>query len=345
MSLALFILSAFSLLTQAQVPSPERLPLDQLLSSRDLTKYNTEYRYHGKLEILRKAIEKRGDHLSDEIEKRNLAVIFRTLAEIRGLSAQALEISLAETAKDEVRHKEVKKLEIELRKLTLSLADLSRRVPLENRVEFDKTQQVLEELRNQLLRQLFGKAIGETAAEGETALPVGLAFRAASRPASGTASQGLWDIDKFTEAEFQRLQEAQKLVKRIDVFMDIAEQRLAEIDRRRNGIDWDQEEPNPLEFYMYQEMLHAYVRALESAMTNIDVKARDGGESTKDIRKSLRKLSEKSTEFQARLGAIQPFIREQRDRELEEVFDKAVETTTVAVKGARYGLEQLKDKD
>jgi hypothetical protein len=318
----------------------------QILSARNLAEYNSEDHYHSKVEILRKAIGRRSDRLPGQIERRDLTIISRTLEEIRGLVSSALQISLKETDKDERRHKEVKKLEIELRKLSTNLGDMALEVPLEDRAPFEETRKLLEELRNQLLRQLFGKAMGQAA--GPTAMPALPAGYGASKVtlvSTAGSGQGLWDLDKFTEAEFQRIQEAQKLVKRVEVFLDIAALRLDEIDRRRNGVEWEEEEPNPLEFYMYSEMLHAYVRALEGAMTNIDLKARDGSESTKDIRKALEKLNEKSTEFQSRLEAIQPFIREQRDRELLDLFDKAVETTTVSGKGARYGLEKLKDKD
>lgn len=346
MTLSMMILSALMLMLQAQPAlQTDRIPLDRILSARDLAKYNSEEHYHSKVEMLRKAIGKRSDRLPDQIERRDLTVISQTLAEIRSLASSALQISLKETDKDERRHKEVKKLEIELRKLSINLGDMSLAVPLEDRTQFEDTQKLLEELRNELLRQLFGKAIGQAGSAGMPALPAGYRASKAAFVSTSGHSRGLWDVDKFTEAEFQRIQEAQKLVKRVEVFLDIAEQRLNEIDRRRNGVEWEEKEPNPLEFYMYGEMLHAYVRAFEGTMSNIDLKARDGGESTKDIRKALEKLNEKSTEFQSRLEAIHPFIREQRDRELLNVFDKAVETTTVAGKGARYGLDKLKDKD
>ncbi len=347
MALPLLFLVALTFLAPAQPETvPARVPLDHLLSARDLRKYRTEDDYHSKLEMLRKAIERRSDHLPDQIEERDLAVIFRTLAEIRGLVSEALSISVKVTDKDERRHKEVKKLEIELRRLSAGLGDMSLAVPLEDRNQFDITQKLIEELRNQLLRQLFGKAIGE-ASTPTTARPptVSSSLLPVAREEAYRSTQGLWDLDKFTEEEFRRIQLSQKLVKRIEVFLDIAEQRLNEIDRRRNQIEWDKEEPNPLEFYMYGEMLHAYVRAVEGIMKNIDLKARDGTEEVKDVRKALEKLEEKSMEFKSRLDAIEPFIREQRDQELLEVYGKAVETTNVAAKGARYGLEKLKDKD
>ncbi|MEJ2081617.1 MAG: hypothetical protein P8Y94_05450, partial [Acidobacteriota bacterium] len=239
MTLPLVVLSALILMLQAQPASQEaQIPLDQILSARDLAKYKSEERYHSKVEILRKAIERRADHLPDQIEARDLPVISRNLAEIRGLTSSALEISLNVTDKDERRHKEVKKLEIELRKLSINLGDLSLAVPLEDRTQFETTRQLLEDLRNQLLRQLFGKAIGQAApATGMEALPE--AYRASRAGYLSTAghAQGLWDVDKFTEDEFRRIQEAQKLARRVEVFLDIAEQRLNEIDRHRNGVE------------------------------------------------------------------------------------------------------------
>ena len=134
------------------------------------------------------------------------------------------------------------------------------------------------------------------------------------------------------------MQYTTKLSKRIDVFVDIARRRLDEIERRRDNRDEEEEEPNPLEFYTYQELLHAYNRALDSAMANIDERATRRLDEEKEIRKALQNLGKHLQEMADRLNALQPFIREQRDEALAETYEEALRLTDIAQKGVQFGL-------
>lgn len=314
------------------------LELDGLLSAGDYRNYQRKEKYHDRLKILRTNLESRQRAIPSAIRERQIPVIFRTLLEIRGLCRHAMDESRKETNPKELTHREVKKLEIQLRKMVEGLTSFRLEVPYEDRHHFDVTQTIVESLRDQLLRQLFGKAIAATGPpSGSSAFQETVRFAAGSS-ASGSASQGLWDKDKFTEAEFTKIQYAQELDKRVEAFLEIAEARLVEIDRRWKGKEWEEKEPNPLEFYMYEELVLAYDRAIEGAMTNIDAQAELGFTPEKDIKKALKRLSKKVQEFGPRLDGLEDLIRKERDEALYDRWRKAQKSTEIARKGAAYGL-------
>jgi hypothetical protein len=318
-----------------QAQPDERIPLEQILPRRDFQKYQREDRYRDKLKIIREALKDSAEGLEKLIDRRNLADINRCLAEIRGLVHVAMRDSKAEPNPKERRHKEVKRLEIELRKLNEDLEDLKFEVPYENRRQFEDTQKLVEDLRDQLLRQLFGQAISSSPP------PEGLAatFLHPGLHGRPTVSQrGLHDLDRFTEEEFSRVQLAQKLVKRVEVFLEIAEHRLDEIERRVSGQELDPDEPNPLEFYTYEDMLFAYSRAVKGIMSNIDEKAQYRQASEKDIQTSLKKLYEKISDFAPRLEALEDLVRKERDEGLARRYREALKTSEQARKGALFGL-------
>jgi len=338
--IALLLMGTFPAVQETPPPADSggehRIPVERLLGAKDLAKFNRSKSYPSRIEILRKQIEARSKRIKSEIPKANLAAIFRTLAEFRGLVYEANELSLAETDEAARRHKEVKRLEIALRKLREQLSTLQLEVPLENRQQFVATMDQAEELRNQLLGQLFGKALEPRSPDTpqNRFLETGLLHPEA---AAGSA-QNLLDMDKFTEEEYTRIQYAQELVKRVDAFLKIAESRLDEIDRRRKGQEWDKKEPNPLELYTYEDLLHGYYRAVEGIMTNIDSRARSGAEEEKNIRKSLKKLDEKIDGFMTRLQDLESLVRESMDERLYKKYTAALRSSEIARKGAHLGL-------
>ena len=331
---ALLLLVLFQVSGPAETAGPI-LPLEDVLSEKRLAKYQSKTKYHDRLKVLREALEDKSKRLPLLIDQRNLATIYRSLGEMRTICSYAMDISLKETNEKERRSKEVKKLEIVLRKLGEILGDTKLEVPLENRVPFEQTKHRIEELREQLLRQLFGKALG-TSSSGNFQFTSGAMTSAPPPPAR--IQRGLWDLDKFTEEEFSEIQEEQELPKRVEVLLKIAEARFEEIDRRRNGIEWEEEEPNPLEFYTYEDMLFAYTRALDAVMSNIDEKAEMRTAPEKDIRKALKELEKKVKKFIPKLEALEDLIRSQKDEALADQYLEALKTSDVAHQGALYGL-------
>lgn len=318
----------------------ERIPLEQLLTRSEMTAYQSRPRYPDRLRVLRSALERRTDRLKSEINDRNLAVIFRTLAEFRGLLASAMEISQAEVSEKELRHREVKRMEITLRRATDQLSQQKLDVPLEDRNQFEMTVEMADFLRNRLLRQLFGAALGQ----GDMP-PGGSGFLSTAPPSGSAQGHGLWDRDRFTELEYSRIQLAQQLVKRVDAFLEIAESRLVELERRRDGAEWEGKEDNPLEFYTLDDLAFAYSRAVDGIMVNIDAQVEARQVSERDVRRALRKLDGKIGEFIDRLGGLEAYVRDRRDPEFAKEWEEAARTSEIARKGAAYGLGKVGTED
>lgn len=329
--IALFFLQPSDQSDDLKVPE-DRLPLEEILPEKSLLKYNKEEKYHNRIKILKKAFEANARVMAHYVGARDIANSYRCLAKLRGLAYHSMQASLEEKNAKELRHKEVKRLEIWLRKAEEDLEDLKLEVPLENRLQFEETNRILEELREQLLRQLFGQALGSRSDEGMGFLPAATM----ARPAM---ARGLRDLDKFTDEEFTMIQLAQKVVKRVEAFLIIAENRLVEIERRLEGKEWEEEEPNPLELYTYEDLLHAYTRAIEGIMSNIDDKATSGVEPEEEIRKALKKLDKKIGKFISRLDPLKQVVIDRQDERLGEKLMAAMKASDLAQKGAEYGLK------
>lgn len=319
--------------TDKPVIPQERLPLEDLLTDKTLSKYKKEQKYHNRIKMLRKVFETNARSLVRNVEVRDIAKTYRSLAALRGIAFHSLQESLREENAKELRHKEVKRLEIWLRKTEEDLDDLKLEVPLENRVQFDETNRVLEELREQLLQQLFGQALGSRPDSGMGFLP-----ETSFSPL--LLAQGLHELDKFTDEEFTKIQLAQKLVKRVEVFLEIAGRRLSEIERRLEGKEWEEDEPNPLEFHTYEDLLHGYTRAIEGIMINIDEKASGGMEPEEEIRKALKKLNKDIDKFIPRLTPLKQLVIDRKDESLGEKLLEAMKASDVAKKGAQFGLAE-----
>lgn len=338
-------LSVVGLLTGAAPAQPqpeppeERLPLEQLLTAKQLGAFLQRPNYPDRLKILREALEQRARRLENEIRELNLAVVFRTLAEIRGVAAHAMELAQGQIPEKEKRHREVKRMEIALRKIAIQLGDQKLDVPLEERHQFEITVTLVEDLRNRLLRQLFGVALGQASAP-----PPG-SFGFAAAGSFLPPAQGLWDRDRFTEKEFTKVQYAQQLVKRVDAFLEIAESRLTELERRRDGVEWTEKEENPLEFYTLDDLVFAYSRAVDGIMVNIDAQVERGQASEKDVRKALRKFDDKLGGFVSRLEALKGYVEERRDPEFAQRWEQALKTSEIARKGIAYGLGKVGGED
>ena len=114
---------------------------------------------------------------------------------------------------------------------------------------------------------------------------------------------------------------------------------MKEIQKRMKGGEREEEEEeNPLEFHTYWDMVHAYWRAIDGIMINIDEKAIYKTASEKDIRKSLEKLNKKIQEFIPQLEPIKQLAIERKDEALYRELEKAQEISVVAQKGSLYGL-------
>ena len=335
--LALLIVPLVNPLHLAQSVDP---PLKDLLTERELREYQRKPKYRDRIDLFREVFDRRVDLLQRYIQRDQLDETADLLQKISALSHYAGEQSSNAKKDKDLRSSEVKKLEISLRKLIETINDLQTTVPFEYAEGFENTIRTLEQLRKTLLEQLLGEALVgiRTAGEKGKGDPASLSlhpggFSLASPPAR------LQSRDRFTEEEFEKLQLHQELEKRVEVFLEIAEARLEEIQRRMKGGEWEEEEEeNPLEFYTYWDMVHAYRRAIDGILINIDEKAIYKTASEKDIRKSLEKLNKQIQVFIPQLEPIKQLAIDRKDEALYRELEEAQEISVVAQKGSLLGL-------
>ena len=300
--------------------------------------------YPDRLKILRTTIQNICTRLKIQVGRNEQEEFLQRLAELKILADEAWERNEATTSLKLLRHKEVKRMEIFLRQKIDLLEDLKLDVGYEIRGNFYPPLESMDRLRKKLFLQLFEGARDFENDLGTNAL--GFSGNHLIRTASASPSpvQGLHDIDRFTEDEFRRIQVARELKKRIEVLLEIAESRLTEIDRRKSSLEWTEEEPNPLEFYTYDDLLHAYNRALEATMHSIDEHHERGLSQLNEIEKALEELKDGCEIFQPRLKGLEELIKEIGSLELAMKLSRAQDFTTKALEGTEAGLESLKKK-
>ena len=129
------ILLAVLNFSQAEV----QLPLEKILSQKDFNNYQKKVKYNDRIEVLRKALEKKSKRVHSMVERLEPDPVTLLLRELRGIISAAHQLSLEESNEKELRHKEVKRMEIALRKLGEDLDDLKLQFPYERRSPFELT--------------------------------------------------------------------------------------------------------------------------------------------------------------------------------------------------------------
>ena len=343
--------------TQPEPASQEKLlPLQDILSNREIQDYRKKPQYRSRMKLFGKAFNRLSKLLEGQIKILKIDAALETLHSLRSLSDHTLK-QKPQREKD-LRSNQVKRLEINLRKLLENLEELKRSVPIEYRTHFDRCIEKMEELRNQLLTQLFGQTQHFSAPPPAGVPDPVQALSALSPPhlVSAGLMRSYQSGDRFTDKEYSKIQLAQKIVRRVEVFLEIAARRLEEIDLRLNSgkskkaketnkkkdkkrKKKEQEEvEDSLEFYTYWDMLRAYDRAIEGIMINIDEKETHKLAKPSEIRKALKKFCKKLPEFIPQLEPLRKVALEKQDEDLLAEIKQARETSSLAEKGCLVGL-------
>ncbi len=326
-------------------------PLDKLLNARELQDYRSHVKYKDRMEVFADAMNRYSQQLRALVDQKKVDQIVSTLAQLESLAHYAREEPLP-TNKKERKAGEVRKLEIRLRKLLEKIQDAKTIAPYEYHADFERTLEDLGRLRAELLKNFFGTALGEPqnteAAPPKPQSRLTPAYRAATLGFAGTSQRTSqqddtrysYEVtgDQFTEKEYEKLRDNQDLKHRVDSFLEIAGSRLAEISRRMNRQEWTEKDPNPLEFFTYEQMVHAYQRALNSLMINIDEKVKYKLATEKEVKKALEKLNKKIIEFTPQLEPIKQLAIKQKDQILYKEVLEAEKTSEIARKGSQLGL-------
>ena len=322
----------------------EGIPLDRILPPSTLQRY-TDADYSEQMKIIRWTIQNTCTRLTVQVARNEQDEYFRRLEELKILGDEALDRSRQTTSEKMLTHKEVKSLEIEIRRTLNLLEDLKMEVHYEVRNHFYPAVDSLDRLRKHLFLQLFEAARSFETELGSPALGFAGGRVLLRKPSALLPVQGLHSIDRFTEEEFRSIQISRTLDDRIEVILEIAESRLNEIERREGGAEWDEKDPNPLEFYTYEDLLHAYNRALEAAMHTIDDDFERGISRMDEIEDALDELNKSCREFEPRLKKMEDLIREIKSLELAMKLSQAQEFTSAALKGTETGLKSIRKEE
>jgi len=150
------LLLGVTMASPAQEGSATFPPLEELLSPGQYVKYVSKPKYKDRIDIFRKTMEGYGSMLRRHLDKKDLNQARQVLTNLRALTHYVQEEPTRSSASPkDLRSKQVKKMEILLRKQLDTMSDMKLSVPFDFRAEFEDTTQAFEQLRDQLLRGLF----------------------------------------------------------------------------------------------------------------------------------------------------------------------------------------------
>ena len=322
---------------------------EALLTGAEKWNFKRTMNYGERMKVIRRVLDRYVVIAKLRVERKDLNEVEVAVYAIQTLARKGMELKRKVTAPEIFRSRAVRRMEIRLRKMLRELENLKKASPSRLWDVFDEALEDIKAFRGQLLQGFFTYATqsdpnltvqklagnssrGVEEAIGESLLP------AATRAVSETRARSSITGDQFTNAEYESLQNAQKLKDRVKVFIQIAEGRLNEIERRTSRVEWDKDEGNPLEFYTYGQLVRAYQRSVEGIMVNIDEKVSSKSETAKDIKKTLRQLNSKIKNFIPRLDLVRNLAEEKSDKNLYLEWRKAWESSQTALKGSRLGL-------
>lgn len=332
-----------SLPLAAQSPEPGRvLELNEILTPGEQGQYQRKPDYRNRAILFRDVLRRLGEQISKQTRTKDYEGIDRSLKALRATAIHGIEQTRAKHTQKEARSRKVKRLEIELRRLIEDLDDLKQRVHFELRLQYEDVQKQLEEYRQAVLALVFENEAGNRR-QGVSGMRDGWAGTASLLPASLVAPQRRRNDsgirgDQFTDEEYGKVQDAQQLMDRVKIFVEIAESRLKEIERRSENLEWKGDKDNPLEFYTLAQMVHAYDRSIQGIMIFIDEKATRHLASEKEIKKALTLLNKRMQDFIPKLEPIRQRAIDTKDQELFIEIRSAMKNSEAALKGSQLGL-------
>lgn len=159
--------------------------------------------------------------------------------------------------------------------------------------------------------------------------------------ASPLAARNSLAREFLTDVEIKRIQEAQQIDKRVKIYMEAAESRLKTAQERLSGVE--SVEGDPLEFFRPEDMLDGYYRILNSVMLNLDGAYQEPGNDLNQIKDGLKSLKNTTDKTGKQLKILKRIAEDQKNEELWNLVNKAMDITEGAHEGAVYGLEKISE--
>ncbi len=338
----------FLVLNTVLLSQDDQLPaLESILSASEKQQFDRAPNFQEALKVLRRVLDRLAEAARRQLDLQDLDQVKESVQAIRRLAREGVQITARVTDRKALRSKSARRMEIRLRKMAEELDSLRKASPFELWGDFDAVLEDVKAFRSDLLEGFFASTppssehLGFAPKSQVTRfLPGGTEAVAQRRIRSSISG------DQFTGVEYEQVQDAQELKPRVKVFLKIAEARLDEIERRMARIEWEKEDPNPLEFYTYAQLARAYQRSLAGIMINIDEKARYKIASEKDIKKSLELLNSGIQTFLPRLEPVKKLAEDRQEEDLYLEWREAWKASRKALQGSQFGLgAPAKQKD
>ena len=345
MRLALFFLVLTSTLPAS---GDDQLPtLESILTASEQQKYRRASNYQETMKVLRRVLDRYAHTASRMLEAQKLDDVTAAVRAIRRVVREGSLLTEQMADSKALRSRAVRRMEIRLRKMAEELGHLRKASHFELWEDFDAALEDVKAFRSDLLEGLFASAPPPSDPLGSASTAsVGSFLPAGTETAAQRRMRSTITGDQFTSVEYELVQDAQALKPRVKVFLKIAEARLDEIERRMAGTEWEKEDPNPLEFYTYAQLVRAYQRSLRSTMINIDEKARYKSATEKDIQKSLELLNSGIQTFIPRIEPVKKLAEDREDEDLHLEWREAWKFSQKALQGSQFGLgAPAKQKD
>ena len=342
----------FFVLTSTLPSGDDQLPtLESILTTSEQQQFRRASNYQETMKVLRRVLNRHAHAASRMLEAQKLDDVTAAVRAIRGVVREGTRLTEQMAGSKALRSKAARRMEIRLRKMAEELGSLRKASPYELWEEFDVALEEVNAFRSDLLAGFFasssrsgsGFAPGILRVSRKVNLGVPMSrpdvvfLLTAAEPAQRRTRSSI-SGDQFTSVEYELVQDAQELKARVKVFLEIAEARLDEIERRTAGIEWEEEDPHPLEFYTYAQLARAYQRSLRSIMINIDEKARYKSAPEKDIRKSLELLNSGIQTFIPRLEPVKKLAEDRKDEDFYLEWREAWKFSQKALQGSQFGL-------
>jgi hypothetical protein len=140
----------------------------------------------------------------------------------------------------------------------------------------------------------------------------------------------------LTDKEIGKIQDAQTIDARVKIYLEAAELRLKEAEERLAGKE--PAERDPLEFFTPEDMLDGYFRIIKSVMMNLDEVAEKGGPNQALLGRALKSLKSSTEKNSTQLRILKKIAEEKGKEEFWNRVNSAIEITSGAYEGAKYGL-------
>ena len=148
-----------TLLIPVQEGQQVDLQLQDLLTDKEFRDYRRRPRYRNRIDLFKKVFDRNFTLLARHVKRNELGESSDLLLQIQALCRYVEQESNQVEEPKDLRSKQVKQLEIRLRRLIESIKDLQAAAPYEYLDQFEVTVQTVAKLRKLLLTHLFGEGL------------------------------------------------------------------------------------------------------------------------------------------------------------------------------------------